>query len=124
MKTYIKIILLIGFIIIISNFFLLGRIQGNIQANARYKMFNCDNPIYPYGCKLHNDSNYCLVFDCQMIGFNQNTAFCTKVLDPITQRDKIPSSIIASIVYGCPAYWEEIGINKYTGHQNWKFNKE
>ena len=100
--------------------YVIGRTHGHTKATAEYKMFTCDDTIYPYGCKLNENATHCFIFDCQKFGMNDNTAFCVEINQTkLTYGEKLQTNIFGLFVYGCPAYIEEIGINPRTGNENW-----
>ena len=116
-KKYIRIAFLFLFIISI---YIMGKTQGRMMSNAQYAMSSCDDPIYPYGCKIHNNATHCFNIDCQKFGYNDNAALCTKAdLEEINNVQKIQANLLGLVVFGCPMSIEEIGINPITKNENW-----
>ena len=124
-----KIIVIIALCLLIIVFYLFGRFQGEFKTNVEHYQADCEDSIYPYGCKMDTNATHCIVFDCMVLGGQKNTAICFEVDEvnetkyDVTWKDKVVINGLASLLYGCPARLETIGINSITGNENWKYNK-
>jgi hypothetical protein len=127
MNKYIKIlfIIILFIFLVIIPYYLLGRFHGTMQMTFYTSGLLCNesNRIYPYGCKIDEDANYCLDMDCQSLGYNYNGAVCLKMnKTELNFIEKSTTSFMGLAFTGCPMTWYKIGINKYTCKENWRVN--
>ena len=113
--------ILVFLIIFALLFFILG---SSYMLRSNYEKYECEYPIYPYGCKLDENATHCFVVDCMKIRGEYNFAMCKEINVNITTLNRMQVWLYGIVVTGCPVYIEEIGINKYNGKENWKVNKK
>lgn len=124
-----KILIITICILIISCIYLsycMGRTQGRFQTQIKYVNIICDNPIYPYGCKIEPNATHCIDFECKGLGSLGNVAICLKMDDTISNYSTFKKKgflTTIGLMFGCKASLHEIGINKYNGNENWLYNK-
>jgi hypothetical protein len=122
-KKKVKIAFIVVIVLLsIITIYVTGRVQGTTQCGLRVIMRDCENPIYPYGCKLHENATHCFIVDCQKIGGNFNSAFCFELKNEYGMSEKVQAFIFGMTYFGCPGRIETLGIHPMTGNENWMFD--
>lgn len=103
-------------------FYFVGYTHGTMQAVGYVVSEDCQyygfQNIYPYGCKIDNNSNYCINVDCQQIFLPRNFAYCIYMNRTPSWADYW-STIKLGAIIGCPVHIESVGTNPHTGNENW-----
>lgn len=119
-KKPITICLIILLVIIV---FWLGSKQGYYRALFISRSNNCDNPIYPYGCKMDENVTHCYVMDCSKTMINwQNGALCYDFGEMSERKNQIYNLVsypAGLFMTGCLLKFKEVGINPQTMGENW-----
>lgn len=123
-KGLLRIGILIGCILLVAlmiiGSYYMGARHARLETVLHYKMTECENQIFPFGCKLHNASDTCIVINCQKYGKRFNSAYCFDFENKTySQLEMIQMKIIFHVAYGCDMELHTIGINPRSGNENW-----